>query len=158
MDDLSDDDEGVAFDVAPAGDHAAEEEEEEEMEITPDPSDPERRFCPRCGTMWGPWEDKRKKKLMLKCRNCTYKEPTENTTPVYENHIVKQLKNTLDTISPSVGQDPTLYQARIPDPGCIMCGMSEAVLFQAEAGSKANSLRLVFVCKNSQCGHKWINE
>ena len=42
--------------------------------------------------MWGPWEDKRKKKLMLKCRNCTYKEPTENTTPVYENHIVKQLK------------------------------------------------------------------
>ena len=44
MDDLSDDDEGVAFDEAPAGGHAAEEEEEEEMEITPDPSDPERRF------------------------------------------------------------------------------------------------------------------
>ena len=42
--------------------------------------------------MWGPWEDKRRKKLMLKCRNCTYKEPTTNTQPVYQNHIVKQLK------------------------------------------------------------------
>lgn len=154
---LEDDEPQDNFHSGASGDAAMEEvEEEEEDIITKDSSDPDRRFCPRCTNMWGPWENKRRKKLMLKCRNCKYQEVADGTKPVYENYIVKQLKNTLDTISPSMAQDPTLYHARI-EGGCKAptCPGQEAVLFQAESGTKANSLKLVFVCKT--CGHKWIN-
>uniref|UniRef100_A0A7S3NJ32 TFIIS-type domain-containing protein n=1 Tax=Aureoumbra lagunensis TaxID=44058 RepID=A0A7S3NJ32_9STRA len=118
---------------------------------THDPSDPERRFCPQCGNMWQPREERTTRTLMLNCRNCGYEEPA-TSYKVYENRIKKEVSTRLDIINPEITDDPTLQRSN--DVVCENCNYSEAVLFQAESGITAKSLSLIFVCCN--CKHKWI--
>ncbi|KAJ1462635.1 hypothetical protein M885DRAFT_456317 [Pelagophyceae sp. CCMP2097] len=150
--------------AAPAARAAAVEEEEEEddeppaaragganREITHDSRDPERRFCPQCGNMWQPREERTNRTLMLTCRTCGYEEPA-HTGKVYENRVIKEVSMRLDAINPEVVQDPTLQRSN--QVTCDSCGHNEAVLFQAESGVKASSLSLIFVC--CDCGNKWV--
>uniref|UniRef100_A0A7S2WTG1 DNA-directed RNA polymerase II subunit RPB9-like zinc ribbon domain-containing protein n=1 Tax=Rhizochromulina marina TaxID=1034831 RepID=A0A7S2WTG1_9STRA len=116
-----------------------------------DSRDPDRIFCPRCFNMWSPWEDRRLKTLMLKCNRCGYMEQADHTKPVHENYVVKQMKNILDNVSPAMGEDPTLHENA---KSCSSCGGTQGVHFQADTGAKAESLKLVFVCKI--CGNKWM--
>ena len=59
--------------------------------ITRDPRDPDRRFCPQCGNMWYPREDRAQQKLMLSCRNCNYEELAEKNK-IYENKLKKEVR------------------------------------------------------------------
>jgi len=47
---------------------------------------------PKCTNMWGPWEDRQRKLLMLKCTSCGYMEQANNAKPVHENFVVKRLQ------------------------------------------------------------------
>ena len=140
-------------------DEEVEVEEEQQVQttrrrasrITRDERDPERRFCPQCGNMWLPREEKTPQTLLLACRNCGYEEPA-HTGKVYENRIAKEVSTRLDTIHKDIVEDPTLQRSY--DVNCDNCGHNEAVLFQAESGVTAASLSLIFVCCN--CGHKWV--
>ena len=119
--------------------------------ITRDPRDPQRRFCPQCANMWYSREDKVNQTLVLSCRNCHHEEPAEERI-VYENKLKKEVKNLLHQINADVTQDLTLQ--RTTDIECTECGHNDAVLFQAEDGSRATSLSLIFVC--CRCKHKWV--
>ena len=70
-------------------------------QMTRDVRDPERRFCPQCGNMWQPREERTTQTLMLTCRNCGYEEPA-HTGKVYENRIKKEVTTRLDAINPEV--------------------------------------------------------
>jgi len=113
--------------------------------------DPDRSFCPQCGNMWQPSEDRASRALRLTCRNCGYEEPAHSAC-VYESRLMKAVSTRLDTINPEVVQDPTLQ--RHPATSCDNCGHHTAVLFQAESGATAASLSLIFVC--CTCGFKWV--
>ncbi|KAJ8599912.1 hypothetical protein CTAYLR_002847 [Chrysophaeum taylorii] len=149
MHDLDDDEEMVG----------REEEEEEEEDapgvaqrtITRDARDPERRFCPQCGNMWLPREERTTQTLMLTCRTCGYEEPA-HTGKVYEHRIKKEVSTRLDAINSDVVDDPTLQRSR--EVTCDKCRRNEAVLFQAESGVTAASLSLIFVC--CHCKNKWV--
>lgn len=116
-----------------------------------DKRDPDRLFCTQCGNMWMPREEKRTKKLMLTCRTCDYEEMA-HTVKVYENRLKKEASTRLDTINADVIDDPTLQRSR--GVKCFNCHRNEAVLFQAESGTGAASLSLIFVC--CFCKNKWV--
>ena len=111
------------------------------------------RSVAQCGNMWYPREEKATQTLVLRCRNCSYAEPAEERR-TYENKLKKEITNKLEQLSADVTQDKTLQ--RTNEVTCAKCGHNEAVLFQAESGSHAASLSLIFVCTGEGCGHKWV--
>ena len=68
------------------------EHEQEFVSATTSNRDPDRIFCPRCTNMWGPWEDRQQNLLMLKCNSCGHMERADNTKPVHQNFVVKQMQ------------------------------------------------------------------
>lgn len=72
--------------------HAQHVAEDEDFSAMTDSRDPDRIFCPRCLNIWGPWEDRQRQLLMLKCTTCGHMERADNSKPVHENYVVKQLQ------------------------------------------------------------------
>jgi hypothetical protein len=66
--------------------------EQEFVSATTSNRDPARIYCPRCTNMWGPWEDRQQNLLMLKCNSCGHMERADNTNPVHQNFVVKQMQ------------------------------------------------------------------
>jgi len=85
--------------------------------------------------------------------DCSYTEPSQSSSCVYVNDIVKDSTTRLEVIQCDVNKDPTLQRSR--DIVCAKCSYNEAVFFQAEQTPKSVALNLVFVC--CQCGHKWMD-
>ncbi|XP_065057270.1 DNA-directed RNA polymerase II subunit RPB9-like [Rhopilema esculentum] len=108
------------------------------------------RFCQECNNMLYPKENKEDKILLYACRNCDYQERATNSC-IYVNRVVHDV-NELTQIIADVVADPTL--PRTQEHTCPMCGHNEAVFFQSQS-SKADHMRLYYVCTATNCGHKW---
>ena len=108
------------------------------------------RFCQECNNMLYPKEDKEMKILLYSCRNCDYQENAYNSC-IYVNRVVHDT-NEMTMIVADVVADPTL--PRTTDIVCPKCGHNEAVFFQSQS-SKADHMRLFYVCCGPGCMHKW---
>ncbi|XP_058965542.2 DNA-directed RNA polymerase II subunit RPB9-like [Pocillopora verrucosa] len=108
------------------------------------------KFCQECNNMLYPKEDKDNKILLYACRNCDYQQEADNSC-IYVNKITHEV-NELTQIVTDVVADPTL--PRTEDHLCPKCGHSEAVFFQSQS-SKADQMRLYYVCTAVNCGNRW---
>lgn len=108
------------------------------------------KFCQECNNMLYPKEDKERKVLMYSCRNCDYSEEANNSC-IYVNRVVHDI-NEMTQIIADVVADPTL--PRTNDNPCPKCGHNEAVFFQSQS-SKADHMRLYYVCCGVGCNNKW---
>jgi len=97
-----------------------------------------------------PKEDKDNKILLYACRNCDYQQEADNSC-IYVNKITHEV-NELTQIVTDVVADPTL--PRTEDHECPKCGHREAVFFQSQS-SKADQMRLYYVCTAVNCGNRW---
>lgn len=108
------------------------------------------KFCQECNNMLYPKEDKENKILLYACRNCDYQQEADNSC-IYVNKITHEV-NELTQIVTDVIADPTL--PRTEDHECPKCGHREAVFFQSQS-SKADQMRLYYVCTAVNCGNRW---
>ena len=61
--------------------------------------------------------------------------------------------NQLEKIPDDIIADPTLTREK--NITCPKCGGSEAIFIQAKAGAADDRMKLIFVCTNEACVHKW---
>jgi len=97
-----------------------------------------------------PKEDKENKVLLYACRNCDYQQEADNSC-IYVNKITHEV-NELTQIVTDVIADPTL--PRTDEHQCPKCRHKEAVFFQSQS-SKADQMRLYYVCTAVNCGNRW---
>ncbi|KAI0978211.1 hypothetical protein GJ496_005591 [Pomphorhynchus laevis] len=109
------------------------------------------KFCTECNNMLYPKEDKVQKFLMFACRNCDYQEPATSAC-IYVNKIMHEVDE-LTQIVPDVISDPTL--PRTSQHPCPVCKHHDAVFFQAQSGKAEEKMSLYYVCRNTNCLHKW---
>ncbi|PFX32777.1 DNA-directed RNA polymerase II subunit RPB9-like [Stylophora pistillata] len=108
------------------------------------------KFCQECNNMLYPKEDKDNKIVLYACRNCDYQQEADNSC-IYVNKITHEV-NELTQIVTDVVADPTL--PRTEEHSCPKCGHSESVFFQSQS-SKADQMRLYYVCTAVNCGNRW---
>ncbi|XP_068683030.1 DNA-directed RNA polymerase II subunit RPB9-like [Montipora capricornis] len=108
------------------------------------------KFCQECNNMLYPKEDKESKVLLYACRNCDYQQEADNSC-IYVNKITHEV-NELTQIVTDVIADPTL--PRTDEHFCPKCHHKEAVFFQSQS-SKADQMRLYYVCTAVNCGNRW---
>lgn len=108
------------------------------------------KFCQECNNMLYPKEDKESKVLLYACRNCDYQQEADNSC-IYVNKITHEV-NELTQIVTDVIADPTL--PRTDEHFCPKCRHKEAVFFQSQS-SKADQMRLYYVCTAVNCGNRW---
>jgi len=61
--------------------------------------------------------------------------------------------NQLEKVPTDVIYDPALTR---PDGlVCIKCGHAGGVMLQAKASASDSKIKLIFVCENEACKHKW---
>eukprot|EP01134_Creolimax_fragrantissima_P007265 CFRG7265T1 len=108
------------------------------------------KFCQECNNMLYPREDVSTRRLMYHCRNCPYKELAESPC-VYSNKIAHGMDELAQIIT-DVATDPTLPRTRDV---CSACGQTGPVHFQAQYRRSEMGMRLYYVCRNLDCGHRW---
>ncbi|KAJ8322935.1 hypothetical protein BDV3_006786 [Batrachochytrium dendrobatidis] len=106
------------------------------------------RFCSECFNMLYPKEDRRERKLLFACRNCTHVEEADNTC-VYSHTISHiPLEQTLVVID--LKSDPTFPRSKTE---CPKCSHMEAVFFQSRSKGADATMKLFFAC--CECNHRW---
>ena len=60
--------------------------------------------------------------------------------------------NQLENIPDDIISDPSLTRDRVE---CPKCDGQEAIVIQAKATPADDRIKLIFVCTNAQCVHKW---
>ncbi|CAD7958514.1 unnamed protein product [Amoebophrya sp. A25] len=113
-------------------------------------------FCPECNNLLQPNEDKHLRKLVYRCRNCTYSRPAREG--VVEEQCVHRRDITFiakeDIVVPEgVIYDPSL--ARNYNYSCDHCDGTEAVFYRLAESIVSDAMALIFVC--CKCGH-WRRE
>lgn len=117
-------------------------------------------FCQVCGNLLYPREDKGRKKLVMVCARCEFKEDAEESL-VYKHTLQKTVTSALEAINPDLIHDPTL-QTQL-DARCEKCEErdpdappSGATFMQTPAAMEsAEKMSLIFICRNPDCQHKW---
>ena len=79
-----------------------------------------------CNNMLYPKEDKENRVLLYACRNCVYKQITDNIF-IYVNKIMHEVDEITNIVADVIG-DPTL--PRSEDHPCPKCKHRESVFFQ----------------------------
>mmetsp|Transcript_16217 Transcript_16217/g.32358 ORF Transcript_16217/g.32358 Transcript_16217/m.32358 type:complete len:125 (+) Transcript_16217:29-403(+) len=113
------------------------------------------QFCGECSHMLTPRENMETRSLSFTCRRCGFTEDAEENR-IYVNTIVSDTATKLEIVPSDVVADPTLQRSF--ETQCTACGTNEVVFFQAHGNQKAESLQLIFVCCNRDCGEKWLSE
>ncbi|TPX72785.1 hypothetical protein SpCBS45565_g00090 [Spizellomyces sp. 'palustris'] len=90
-----------------------------------------------------PREDRGTRALLYGCRHCNHVEEADSTC-VYQHIVSAQAKD--------LASDPTFPRI---DRTCPRCGYHEAVFFQSRSKSRDATMKLRYVCCNTQCGHRW---
>lgn len=112
------------------------------------PAGPSLRFCPESNDLLYPVEDRERKRLVYRCKNCGYVEDADPSNwCVYRNEVHHTSKERT-VILQDVSADPTL--PRTKDVQCPNCNHNEAVFFSA---STEEGMTLYFNCTN--CRHRW---
>jgi DNA-directed RNA polymerase II subunit RPB9 len=99
-----------------------------------------------------PKENKLQKKLMFVCRRCNYEQEAESPI-VFRHEIVKGAANQLASIPDDIITDPSLQREK--SILCPKCNQNGALIIQPKATPTDNRMKLIFVCLNEQCIHKW---
>ena len=108
-------------------------------------------FCRSCSNMLVPRESKAEKKLLLACRGCGLSQECSSNV-VFKHELVKSAANELEQIPDDIITDPTLQREPVQCPRCERVG---AVFFMAKVGANDNRLKLIYVCTNQVCIHRW---
>ena len=74
---------------------------------------------------------------------------------VYQRKLKEDKSQQLHVYPTDMVYDPTLQRTR--DTQCPKCGQHEAVFFMEGATGKDQTMKLVFMCVNPHCHHKWIS-
>ena len=97
-------------------------------------------------------EDARYNKLMMVCKNCEFKEETDNKV-VYRNEMIASSQSKLELVDTALVGDPTL--PRTDQANCPNCGEHVAVFFMSGQSQGTDSdMALIFIC--TACTHKWV--
>lgn len=99
-----------------------------------------------------PKEDRVAKKLMYVCRRCDYEEEAK-TPVVFKRELVKSARDELAKIPSDVIDDPSL--TRSTDIVCPECDHVGGVMMQGKPLPTDEKIKLIFVCLNRDCCHKW---
>jgi DNA-directed RNA polymerase II subunit RPB9 len=108
-------------------------------------------FCRSCSNMLVPRESKADKKLLLACRGCGLSQECASAV-VFKHELVKSAANELEQIPDDIITDPTLQREPVECPKCAKVG---AVFFMAKVNANDNRLKLIYVCTNIACIHRW---
>ena len=108
-------------------------------------------FCKSCSNMLVPRESRVERKLELVCRRCHATQSCD-TAVVFKHELIKSEANELEQIPDDIITDPTLQREAVECPKCHQVG---AVFFMAKVGANDSRLRLIYVCANTMCIHKW---
>eukprot|EP01027_Heterolobosea_sp_BB2_P025253 GEZU01038752.1.p2 GENE.GEZU01038752.1~~GEZU01038752.1.p2 ORF type:complete len:124 (+),score=17.62 GEZU01038752.1:99-470(+) len=118
------------------------------------------KFCAECNNMLYPRENKEKKVMEFRCKNCNHTEgrpendeDNSEFNKVYTNTITKVSFDEKTQVPYDITKDPTLPRSR--SVRCPHCQNNEAVYFQStNVDARAESaMTLYFVCCN--CGNVW---
>ncbi|KAI9089816.1 DNA directed RNA polymerase II polypeptide I [Phlyctochytrium arcticum] len=110
------------------------------------------RFCSECDNMLYPREDRATRRLLYGCRHCNHVEEADSTC-VYQ-HIVSAQAKEQTLGSKDLANDPTFPRA---SKTCPKCGYHECVFFQSRSKHRDATMKLRYVCSNTQCGHRWTD-
>merc|ERR1711998_569775 len=111
-------------------------------------------FCKECNNMLYPREDKQAQQLIYVCRQCEFREDTEDWC-IYRNQLsaTAQGGRPAGTMNQDLISDPTLPRTR--EITCDACSHNEAVFFHSSVRGPNEGMTLWFVCV--QCHHRWKN-
>ena len=98
-----------------------------------------------------PRESKTAKELVYACQKCAYEAPAESPV-VFRHEVIKSERNQLEKVPDAIITDPTLGRENMECPKCLSRG---AVFIMPKIGTSDDRIKLIFVCTNADCVHKW---
>lgn len=109
-------------------------------------------FCPSCGNLLYPKEDRESRKLNMFCKQCGHEGDSEaGFEVVHQRQVVRTAENHLAKVKKDVVNDPALPRNKsIPCPSCMH---TEAVFLQVPPSPADDRMHLILVC--CACSHKW---
>ncbi|KAJ7542436.1 hypothetical protein O6H91_10G106900 [Diphasiastrum complanatum] len=108
------------------------------------------KFCPECNNLLYPREDRRQQILIYACGSCNHKEKADSNIVYWKQ--IQQPGEDESLLPQDLTSETTL--PRTKNVRCALCNYREAVFFQAKARGE-EGMSLVFICCNSNCGHRW---
>ena len=98
-----------------------------------------------------PRESKTAKALVYACNKCSYEAAAESPV-VFRHEVIKSERNQLEKVPDAIITDPTLGREAMECPKCENRG---AVFIMPKIGTSDDRIKLIFVCTNAACVHKW---
>ena len=110
-------------------------------------------FCRHCNNLMGPREDRVNRKLVYFCKPCNASQDAESPV-VFKMEVIKSESDQLAKVPDDIITDPTLERCRV-EGGCPKCQGDTAVRITPPVGPSDNRIKIIFVCCNKACIHKW---